>query len=72
MSEQKSPPIVQANAVQVGVCRCGNLIGIDMIDADGMIISHAHFDAETAVDFAEDFGDAIGRVIAGMASGTPN
>lgn len=64
--------IIQAHSASVSVCEGGRLIGINVFNSENSIIAHCHFDASTAVDFAEDLNDAIGSVITALADGTPN
>ncbi len=61
-------PVPHAAHMRCGVCLCGDLIGVDLIDAGGKTIAHGHMDVETALEFATQYGNAIEEVMAATAT----
>ena len=57
-------PVQHSASMRCGVCLCGDLIGVDLVDQYGETIAHGHLDGAAAVDFMEMYGDAIEEVLA--------
>ncbi len=60
-------PTPHAAEMRCGVCLDGTTIGVDLLDANGETIAHGHLDPETALVFAEQFGEAIEEVVTSLA-----
>ncbi len=59
-------PVTHAAAMRVGVCLCGDMIGVDLVDRDGDTIAHGHLDIDSAEQFFRAYGEAIAEVRAAM------
>ena len=57
-------PAVHAASMAVGVCLCGDMVGVDLLDKDGKTIAHGHLDLESAVEFHRMYGEAITEALA--------
>lgn len=61
-------PTPHAASMSVGVCRCGYLVGVDLLDAEGVTLAHGHLDIESALEFAALYGEAIEEAINARAA----
>lgn len=55
-------PAVNALFMRCGVCQCGDLVGVDLVDREGAVIAHGHLELDAAMEFHRMFGDAINEV----------
>lgn len=44
-------PTPHATSMRCGICLCGDLVGIDLLDVAGRTMAHGHLDLMTAVEF---------------------
>lgn len=58
---------LQAASMNVGCCKHGHVIGVDMNARDGSTFAHGHFDVETAKLFHERLGEAIDEAETALA-----
>lgn len=56
---QQTVNIPYASHMRCGICDCGNLVGIDLLDNQKRVIGHGHFDIEGAKVFRNIFDAAI-------------
>ncbi len=70
-TEGERPGAPQAAFIRPGVCKSGDLVGLDMLARDGKVIAHAHMDAGTAAAFSDDLIKTIQAVIDGTGEPRP-
>lgn len=59
VQHQQTVQIPYASGMRAGICDCGNLVGIDLLNHQKQVIGHGHFDLEQAKLFRNIFDAAI-------------
>lgn len=62
-------PCVAAASMRVGVCRDGQSVGVDLLDAHGTTIAHGHLELVAAIDFINRWSDACEALLRAMGGG---
>ena len=59
-------PAPNAVTMRCGVCLDGTTVGVDLLDANDKTIAHGHLDVESALEFAERYGEAIEELVTSL------